>query len=284
MLISYIQIRGIEITTEYHMNEKNNSIYGSFWLTLPEKKQKLLSSVWLFPHNIRRFFFRKFFKKEYWYILNARQELERSFKHPENDYIYSIKGFHKTKSIFVHIPKCGGISVANSIFSHTVPHSSLTDYQIMFGKEIFETYFKFTLVRNPWSRIVSSYTFLKNGGFDQRDNLWTKENINNFESFEEFIIQLPNNKILLNWIHFMPQHKWILSPTGKNHFDHIGKLENIDDELRFLCDRLGLKYINNIILNSSNNTKYYKELYSSKTRSIVEEIYYKDIKLLGYKF
>ncbi len=266
------------------MSPNKPLIYGSSWLNLPKNKQQLLTLAWLLPHDIRRSLIKQVMPKEYWRILSTRSELEKSFRHTENEFTYGLQGNHKTKSIFVHIPKCAGISMANSIYGHAVPHSTITDYQIMFGKEIFDSYFKFTIVRNPWGRLVSAYTFLKKGGFDKNDKLWAKQHIFPYKSFEDFVKNIPYNKELLLWPHFTPQYKWILSPLNSSPLNHIGKLENLNSELLYLSDKLNLLPIKNKIINSSNNSRHYSEFYSEKTKNIVADLYRKDIKLLGYNF
>ncbi|MEZ0186525.1 MAG: sulfotransferase family 2 domain-containing protein [Candidatus Reddybacter sp.] len=246
----------------------------------------LLPAFWLLPHNTRRELFKKLFKKEYWRIISARNELETSFTHPENNNLtYSINQFHEKKCIFVHIPKCGGISLAQSILGHCVPHSTITDYQIMFGERIFNSYFKFTFTRNPWDRLVSAYFFLKDGGFDSTDKALLTPFIEQHPTFNHFVEYLYYHREYLQLTHFAPQSKWIKTPSGKIPFDYIGKLENLGESVREIKSNLGIDYdVNPSKVNSSTRNSDFREYYTKETRDMLAELYQEDIKLLGYHF
>src|SRR5690625_2614056 len=70
--------------------------------------------------------------------------------------------FDQYHSIFVHIPKTAGVSVAHSLFEiKTAYHVRVSKYQIIFSQDEYNQYFKFAFVRNPWDRLVSAYRFLK---------------------------------------------------------------------------------------------------------------------------
>lgn len=66
------------------------------------------------------------------------------------------------RAIFLHIPKTGGTSVraylkkhtsGKDIYRHRPPRKCIEDNYI--PQALFENYFKFAFVRNPWARAVS---------------------------------------------------------------------------------------------------------------------------------
>ena len=86
---------------------------------------------------------------------------------------------HKHKVIFVHIPKCGGVSMEGVLFKPRQRRSkkylfgSPNKYQTgglqhlmsshiieEVGEDIFNQYFKFSFVRNPWDKMVLSTIIL----------------------------------------------------------------------------------------------------------------------------
>ncbi|HTL74630.1 MAG TPA: sulfotransferase family 2 domain-containing protein, partial [bacterium] len=78
--------------------------------------------------------------------------------------------FDQHRCIFVHVPKCAGISLVKSLFGDfDCGHTNLRRYQIMFAPAEFNGYFKFTIVRNPFDRVVSAFLFLKKGGVNEKD-------------------------------------------------------------------------------------------------------------------
>lgn len=265
---------------------KSFRLYGSSYIYAEHWIKSVLPILWIIPHDPRRWLFRGVFPKEYWRVLCARRELEESFTHFEHkNLIYSIQGFHEKRCIFVHIPKCAGISIAQSIFGHCVPHSTITDYQLMFGAKLFKSYFKFTIVRNPWDRFVSAYFFLKQGGFDSIDRSILTPILAKFPSFDKFVEFLYSHREYMRWTHFLPQSTWIQTPLGNIPIDYMGKLETLDESMKVISSELGLGHVPLLPrTNSSLRDQDYRHYYTRKTRDMVAELYRKDIKLLGYRF
>ena len=73
-----------------------------------------------------------------------------------------LKVFDKKKCIFFHIPKTAGISLVKALFGDLDwGHRDVKYYRNVFNKKKFDSYFKFTFVRNPYDRLFSAYSFLK---------------------------------------------------------------------------------------------------------------------------
>ena len=197
---------------------------------------------------------------------------------------YTLESFYKYKCIFVHIPKCAGISVANTLFGNKAyGHLPIIGYQKIFTTQEFENFFKFTFVRNPWDRLVSAYHFLKNGGFDEIDRAWSKENLSKFDSFEEFVCDwISNDGNIWTYNHFIPQYHFILDANGDSLMDCIGDIENLEEDFKDISKILGI----NSTLQHLNVSKRgsYRKYYTPTSRKIVEEIYKHDIALFDYKF
>jgi len=189
--------------------------------------------------------------------------------------------FDHKKCIFFHIPKVGGTSVCLALFGYQVGHLYFNQLYNSNPKKAM-TYFKFTLVRNPWDRLVSAYHFLLSGGMNSSDESWAKNNLAEYDGFEDFVKKWINNKNIYTYIHFVPQYEFISDINGVVKADFIGKIENIDNDIKKISSTLNTE----IKLNKLNGSKQrpYTEYYNDETKKIVFEVYEKDITLFGYEF
>jgi hypothetical protein len=199
---------------------------------------------------------------------------------------YSLIPFYKTKSIFVHIPKSAGISICKGLYqNHGGGHTTLSEYISVFNKDEFDSFFKFTFVRNPWDRLYSAYTFLKNGGMNDSDREWAEKNLIGVDDFESFVIDWLNEKSIYSYIHFYPQCYFITIPeTNDLLVDYIGYYENLSEDLEYVSRRLKI----NLVLEHNNQTKRqavgYRKVYTQQMINKVALLYYEDINRLGYDF
>lgn len=238
----------------------------------------LIRSILLrLPHNVAHYLYKLLNKVNY----NKTQSL-RKYKVKGEE--YTLSGFDEKECIFIHIPKAAGISLNMILFGNLGGgHRFLSDYIFIYKKAVFNNFYKFSIVRNPWDRLVSSYLFLKEGGFNAKDEFWFKENIAKFSDFEDFVLNWVNKYNIYSYIHFIPQFKYV-SLHGQLIVDEVYKLE----ELSSKTDSLNKRLKTNIIIPHKNKTKSrdsdYRSYYSSKTRLIVENVYKEDIKLFNYSF
>lgn len=205
-----------------------------------------------------------------------------------------FNAFDRHQCLFIHIPKTGGVSVYRSLFSSqenqttvkSIGHFSLKDYGIIFGHDKLKEYFKFTLVRNPWSRLLSSYKFMKKGGFHPRDAAWTEKNLSKFSSFNDFIVQWLNHRNIYRSLHFIPQYEFLISRNGQTNIDFIGKLEDINSDFSRIKDKLRIdcKLIHHNQSSSNRKKINYRDFYTEETRDIVAHVYRKDIEMFNYTF
>jgi hypothetical protein len=193
--------------------------------------------------------------------------------------------FDEHRCIYVHIPKCAGNSVVQSLFGNvSFGHGSLKRYQIMFGPGEFNRYFKFTVVRNPYDRLVSAFLFMKQGGMNEKDKRWAERNLKPYTDFDSFVKGWVNRSNIWKGLHFRPQHSFICLKKFQPGLDFIGYLENLEADFAFICQKLN---INATLLEANRNpsrTKAYAEYYTAATRAIVAEAYADDLRVFGYNF
>ena len=181
--------------------------------------------------------------------------------------------------IFTHIPKCAGSSIHKAFIGDqntSSEHSKLD--KIIFHEKI-ENFFKFTFVRNPWDRFLSTYFYFKKYGQDNGGDMLTGFIVNRFDSFNDFTKHFPMipDKIF-PCPHFNPQNEWV----DERH-NLIGRFENLQADFDVVCEKVGL---DKRILPHANKTdhKHYTEYYDNETRQIVAKKYAKDIEYFGYEF
>ena len=174
----------------------------------------------------------------------------------------------------------------------------LDEDNFKFTSEI-DDYFKFTFVRNPWTRVVSAYLekFRSPTGITYQPAKVMNESLKNVKthfdgdgiiSFEGFVDTLyQQQKVSYDKfdIHWLPQH--VMNDMFVKKFDYIGKLENFENDFDEMLKELGIKIKPKYRIgsNSHNFWKPYK-FYENNENLIhkVSEIYKEDIKRYNYKF
>ncbi len=97
--------------------------------------------------------------------------------------------------------------------------------------ENLDSYFKFTIARNPYSRILSTYLDkIENRDKSQRQIVikFLKKNPNDEITFHEFLDFLENGGLRQN-AHWAPQIDFLVFPIDQ--YNYIGKLESLQKDL-----------------------------------------------------
>lgn len=152
---------------------------------------------------------------------------------------HSLRPCDEMECIFVHIPKAAGTSVAHGLFGCGVGHKSIYEYRKIFGAD-FHRYFKFAVVRNPFSRVVSAYESLKRGGNPVWPNAdrYRDEVLCRYEGFERFVLE-ELDRATKEQKHFRPQWKFLMI-GGDLAVDYVARLETLEEDFERICERLGV--------------------------------------------
>jgi len=191
---------------------------------------------------------------------------------------------HDYKFIFLHIPKTAGLSIIKILGKYNpdeiyyYSHPRIRKYNKVRNKDL--NYFVFTFVRNPFSRILSAFNYLKNGGVNIQDrrirNRFKLDEID-FKTFVKTNIKDDS----INTDHFKPQLHYMDYDAKKINF--IGKFENLQEDFNIICDKIKIPKQELPHKNKSKH-KHYTEYYDDETREIVAEKYAMDIEYFGYEF
>ena len=228
----------------------------------------------IIPYETRLWFYKQRHLEEY---RNLRTKINPSDKGD-----FSLKPFDDHHCIFVHITKTAGTSVAKSLFGYLPYHYTAIDYRVIFGRKIFNNYYKFAFVRNPWDRLYSAYRYLKSGGWNEKDKLWAEANIGQFNDFSTFVKQWINPDNTKKHLHLRPQCYFICDKKGRLLIDYLAYFETINKDFDIICNKLQL----NVALGKHNVNpgKNYLDVYDDESKEIVANVYANDIKLFGYEF
>lgn len=141
---------------------------------------------------------------------------------------------------------------------------------------VFDSFFKFAFVRNPWDRMVSLYFFSK-----MKRKRYThpkKYNESIDLGFADFI-----EKICVDACGLSQADCLFKDADGNPNMDFIGKVENMERDMCVVLKRIGLPNVLSPHLNASKHA-HYTTFYNEYTRSLVEQSCARDIELFGYRF
>ena len=139
-------------------------------------------------------------------------------------------------------------------------------------KEIYDNFYKFAFVRNPWDRMVSAYhSILSNTRHPYHRNF---KSLRNFDEFVEGLVTIKKNEEI--------QKNFVTDSEGKLIVDFVGRYENLEQDFYRLCTVLNVKAF---IPPSKNPIKRkYRDYYNDKTIKLIEDYLKEDIEFFGYTF
>jgi hypothetical protein len=196
---------------------------------------------------------------------------------------------HDLRCILVHVQKTGGMSIRQALnMQQWDPHQHrfASELQLLYGPELWQRYFKFGFVRNPWDRLVSWWEMIRRNVAEGRPmNGFQRYVLGNAATFEDFIRNCGDeyrDRDGSKWI-YRNQVEYLTDSSGALLVDFVGRFENLPADFGFVAARLGLK--STLIPHVNRSTRrLYAEYYSDELRAIVAHRYARDIAAFGYEF
>jgi len=205
--------------------------------------------------------------------------------------------------IFVHIPKTGGTAMALALEERAMKddiligdtpkaikrrkrlkdvqtagrlwkHSTLSDIDGLVSTEELDQLTIFTLVRNPWDRLVSYYHWLLDQTFDHPAVGLAKAH-----DFSGFL----SDQHTQGSIKASPYGSYLVDASGLERAGHFIRLEHLDTDIAPVESHLGFT----LCLphaNASERDADYRRYYTDDTAGIVATICAADIARFGYSF
>jgi hypothetical protein len=206
--------------------------------------------------------------------------------------------------IFVHIPKCGGTSVSMALscltqfndveiggtpLGQTIEkayrtrfgigkHSTAIEIRNVVGQSLWARYYTFGVVRNPYRRAISAYTFLKTHEKDY-PAMMKFSDFNAWIQSEEWNGSGPDG---LN----LPQRRWLTDASRGRLVDQVFRLEDIITDIEPLVRWLGVsEYQKTKIKLRKDNPSHIRVALNTiedRTIDLIRTRYEEDFALFGY--
>lgn len=204
---------------------------------------------------------------------------------------------------FLHIPKTAGTTLEEILFEHKkidrnhrsfygkiskadwfestglkVKHTTylhhLNSMQIkqIVGDIVWEKLYKFTLVRNPWDRLVSLYFHHVKNFTNPYSVCYGKEPPKSFDDF------------LLKSKHLPPAMSFYITDNNNQIMvDYVGRFERLSESVAVIMRQIGIDdYSMGHHMKSDHN--HYRDYYTDKTKDFVAKKYREDIARFNYDF
>jgi len=199
---------------------------------------------------------------------------------PKGD--FSLRPFDSHKFLFIHITKSASTSVAKSLFVYLPYHYTAVEYRVIFGRRAFNNYFKFAFVRNPWDRLLSAFSYIQGGGWNEQDHRWFNENISHLPNFNSLVLDWLDSSRLQSHVHLKLQSKCICDSKHRPRIDYLGYFESLPEDFAYIAVVLNIE----TRLDHVNTSKRsdYRNVYSPEAIEKVNSLYRRDIDNFGYDF
>ena len=193
---------------------------------------------------------------------------------------YRVAGTSIRKSLDKYVRKpllrriFGKIGLGNKLSHHkwkTFPaHIKAKELRRILPADLYDTFYKFAFVRNPWDWQVSLYHYMLKNKSHRQHRL-----ISAMKSFDEYLVWRVNEGKVL-------QKDFVTDLEGTMIVDFVGRYENLSEDFLQVCNALNI----NASLPHINKSSHmnYRSYYSAETRSLVEENFSEDIELFNYTF
>jgi hypothetical protein len=178
------------------------------------------------------------------------------------------------KLLFVHIARTGGTSIETALVGrdwwHIEPatkHLSASQTRARYGERVWRAFTKFTVVRNPWDRVVSMWA----------TGWWHRTEPDECpESFRDFILGLKPNRVeRYASLHY---HRII-----DERLDFVLRFERLQDDFSAMLRAIGQPDVR-LPHVEKRDRKHYRTYYDAETVALVGRLFEADIRRYDYTF
>ena len=188
--------------------------------------------------------------------------------------------YRKCHSVFIHVPKTGGKSISAAWSKLGVlcqGHLGKDRLEKKFEDGYLEKRFVFSIVRNPWDKVVSHYHYrvqTNQTGLQERPIEFREWVVRAYGEKDAYYYDKPKM--------FMPQIDWIADENGRILVDEIIRFENLNSDFNMLLQKLEKKTTLPHVKRSNRGS--YQQYYDPETIEIVHKWFERDLELFNYQF
>jgi len=190
--------------------------------------------------------------------------------------MYPVCSIGNTKIIFVHINKNAGSSII-TVLKKKKFHLTIKELIELLGGSEIDNAFKFTVVRNPYDRVVSQYLHrVKTNQSLLRDNPIS------FNKWVELVYGNQKDYFYHNkqYKMFYTQLKWLRDFSGNVKVDRILRFETLNEDFQELCNDLNI----DLSLPHTNRSDINVHIkYNEKSIKIIQSYFKEDFEHFGYE-
>ena len=211
---------------------------------------------------------------------------------------------HEKKAIYIHIPKNGGSYISeilsknygfknyylhrpdhplfclgkdksvdkheNKIHGTIIYYKTSNHLNKIMNMDLnkWNTYYIFSFIRNPYDRIVSGWNYCNKNNISFSNFIKLEKSVNSYDY----------------WHTFMTQSRHLIDNKGKININYIGKIENLEEDLKIILYTIGFKNITHLpFKKNSKKHKDYKSYYDNQILKEINNIFKEDFENFDYK-
>jgi hypothetical protein len=182
----------------------------------------------------------------------------------------------KYKFIRIHIKKTGGRSLWHLFPEPDDSHAHFGEYMARLGPAI-KDYFIWTIVRNPWDRMVSLFFY---------ELLETQKC--HTSDFKQFVADVHNARFnhgpSCHFYDALSQMSYLTDHSGNLAMDYVAFLPNISEDFEMIKKRLGLPEDMRYPHTGANPHEDYRSYYDEKSINLVSEMFQQEIDFFCFEF
>ncbi len=189
---------------------------------------------------------------------------------PEDEEVREKLGYTAPQNYFLPLSSYGFSDIAKWAIKgkkkQFYNHITAQEIKALVDEDVWNTYYKFCIERNPWDRCISQYYWKYRAG--------SKSTISEFVNSNEPLVLKKKGYDLY-------------TINGNLAVDKVCKFENLADELKEVCNKVGITEKLELPKAKSKfrkDKRHYKDVLSDADRDRVASLFRDEINLMGYEW